>query len=107
MGTYRIDRLAADLDEVLTALNVTAPLTLVGHSMGAMAALAYLSRPASERSVDPHGLVLVAAAAGKLAQRGLGRLLGTRAWHRVGRYSWCSAGHNTCVNRRWIPADAM
>ena len=79
IGTYRIDRLAADLDEVLTALNVTAPLTLVGHSMGAMAALAYLSRPASERSADPHGLVLVAAAAGKLAQRGLGRLLGTPA----------------------------
>jgi pimeloyl-ACP methyl ester carboxylesterase len=52
MGTYRIDRLAADLDEVLAALNVTAPLTVVGHSMGAMAALAYLSRPASERSVD-------------------------------------------------------
>jgi pimeloyl-ACP methyl ester carboxylesterase len=79
MGTYRIDRLAADLDEVLTALNVTAPLTLVGHSMGAMVALAYLSRPASQRSVDPHGLVLVATAAGKLAQRGLGRLLGTPA----------------------------
>jgi predicted alpha/beta-fold hydrolase len=34
MGTYRIDRRAADLDEVLTALNVSAPLTLVGHSMG-------------------------------------------------------------------------
>jgi pimeloyl-ACP methyl ester carboxylesterase len=79
MGTYRIDRLAADLDEVLTALDVTTPLTLVGHSMGAMAALAYLSRPASERSVDPNGLVLVATAAGKLAQRGLGRLLGTPA----------------------------
>ncbi len=79
MGTYRIDRLATDLDEVLTALNVTAPLTLVGHSMGAMAALAYLSRPVSERSVDPHGLVLVASAAGKLTQRGLGRLLGTPA----------------------------
>lgn len=79
MGTYRIDRLAADLDEVLTALNVTAPLTLVGHSMGAMVALGYLSRPASERTVDPHGLVLVSTAAGKLAQRGLGRLLGTPA----------------------------
>ena len=26
MGTYRIDRLAADLDDVLTALNVTAPM---------------------------------------------------------------------------------
>jgi pimeloyl-ACP methyl ester carboxylesterase len=79
VGTYRIDRLAADLDEVLTALHVTAPLTLVGHSMGAMVALAYLSRRASERAVDPHGLVLVATAAGKLAQRGLGRLLGTPA----------------------------
>jgi pimeloyl-ACP methyl ester carboxylesterase len=79
MDTYRIDRLVADLDEVLTALNVTAPLTLVGHSMGAMVALAYLSRRASERPVDPHGLVLVATAAGKLAQRGLGRLLGTPA----------------------------
>jgi pimeloyl-ACP methyl ester carboxylesterase len=78
-GTYRIDRLAADLDEVLNALDVTAPLTLVGHSMGPMAALTYLGRPASERSVDPHGLVLVATAAGKLAQRGLGRLLGTPA----------------------------
>ena len=64
---------------MLTALNVTTPLTLVGHSMGAMAALAYLSHPTSERSVDPHGLVLVATAARKLAQRGFGRLLGTPA----------------------------
>jgi pimeloyl-ACP methyl ester carboxylesterase len=79
MSTYRIDRLVADLDEVLIALNVTAPLTLVGHSMGAMVALAYLSRRACERPIDPHGLVLVATAAGKLAQRGLGRLLGTPA----------------------------
>ncbi|AGB22387.1 putative hydrolase or acyltransferase of alpha/beta superfamily [Mycobacterium sp. JS623] len=79
IGTYRIDRLAADLQEVLRTLNVTAPLTLVGHSMGAMVALAYLSGPASERSLDPDGLVLVASAAGKLTQRGLGRLLGTPA----------------------------
>ena len=79
MGTYRIDRLAADLDEVLTALDVTAPLTLVGHSMGAMVALAYLSRPACKRAIDPDGLVLVATAARKLGQRGLGRLLGTPA----------------------------
>jgi pimeloyl-ACP methyl ester carboxylesterase len=79
IGTYRIDRLAADLDDVLTALDVSGPLTLVGHSMGGMVALAYLSRPASARSLDPDGLVLVAAAAGKLAQRGLGRLLGTPA----------------------------
>jgi pimeloyl-ACP methyl ester carboxylesterase len=37
--------------------------------------LAYLARAAADRPVDPDGLVLVAAAGGKLAQRGLGRLL--------------------------------
>jgi pimeloyl-ACP methyl ester carboxylesterase len=79
MSTYRIDRLADDLAEVLTALRVTGPLTVAGHSMGGMAALAYLARPAADRPVEPQGLVLVATAAGRLAERGLGRLLNTRA----------------------------
>jgi pimeloyl-ACP methyl ester carboxylesterase len=79
MHTYRIDQLAADLAEVLTALRVTGPLTLAGHSMGGMTALAYLGRPAVDRPVEPHGLVLVATAAGRLVERGLGRLLATRA----------------------------
>jgi pimeloyl-ACP methyl ester carboxylesterase len=79
MHTYQIDRLAADLAEVLTALYVTGPLTLAGHSMGGMTALAYLSRPAVDRPVEPQGLVLVATAAGRLVERGLGRLLATRA----------------------------
>ena len=79
MNTYRIDQLADDLVQVLTALEVTGPLTLVGHSMGGMTALAYLARPAAERPVEPHGLVLVATAAGKLAERGLARLLATPA----------------------------
>jgi pimeloyl-ACP methyl ester carboxylesterase len=79
MNTYRIDQLADDLAQVLTALDVTGPLTLVGHSMGAMTALAYLGRPAAERPIEPHGLVLVASAAGKLAKRGLARLLATPA----------------------------
>jgi alpha-beta hydrolase superfamily lysophospholipase len=43
--TYRIERLAADLAEVLTALQVSGPLTLAGHSMGGMTALAYFGRP--------------------------------------------------------------
>ena len=72
INTYRIDQLADDLAQVLTALEVTTPLTLVGHSMGAMTVLAYLGRPAAERPVEPQGLVLVATAAGKLAERGLG-----------------------------------
>jgi pimeloyl-ACP methyl ester carboxylesterase len=79
MSSYRIDQLAEDLAQVLTALGVAAPLTLVGHSMGGMTALSYLARPAADRPVDPHGLVLVAAAAGKLSERGLGRLLATPA----------------------------
>ena len=35
--------------------------------------------PAAERPVEPDGLVLVAGAAGKLAERGLARLLATPA----------------------------
>ncbi len=79
MPTYRIEQLAADLAEVLIAMRVTGPLTLAGHSMGGMTALAYLSRPAAQRPVQPQGLVLVGTAAGRLAERGLGRLLATRA----------------------------
>ncbi|HWT48100.1 MAG TPA: alpha/beta fold hydrolase, partial [Mycobacterium sp.] len=79
MHTYHIDRLAADLADLLTALGVTGPLTLAGHSMGGMVALAYLGRPAGQRPVQPHGLILVATAAGKLTERGLGRFLANPA----------------------------
>jgi pimeloyl-ACP methyl ester carboxylesterase len=79
MHTYRIDRLADDLAEVLVALGVKGPLTLVGHSMGGMTALAYLRRPASKRPVEPESLVLVATAAGNLGSHGIGRLLSTPA----------------------------
>jgi pimeloyl-ACP methyl ester carboxylesterase len=79
MHTYHIDRLAADLADLLVTLGVTGPLTLAGHSMGGMVALAYLGRPAGQRPVQPRGLILVATAAGKLAERGLGQLLATPA----------------------------
>lgn len=79
MSTYRIERLAEDLAQVLAACEVTGSVTLVGHSMGGMAALGYLGLPAVRRPVEPAGLVLVATAAGKLRQRGMGRLLGTPA----------------------------
>ncbi|WP_372511561.1 alpha/beta fold hydrolase [Mycobacterium gordonae] len=74
-GAYRVERLAADLADVLTTLRVTGPVTLAGHSLGGMTALAYLSRPAAERPVDPESLVLIAAAAGRISERGLGRVL--------------------------------
>ncbi|WP_084269294.1 alpha/beta fold hydrolase [Mycobacterium avium] len=75
--SYRIDRLAADLAELLADLNVTSPLTLAGHSLGGMVALSYLARPAHQQPARPDGLVLIATAAGRLAERGLGRLLTT------------------------------
>jgi pimeloyl-ACP methyl ester carboxylesterase len=79
MPTYEVAQLAADLAEVLTALHITGPLTLAGHSMGGMTALAYFGRPAAKRPVEPQGLVLVGTAAGGLAARGIGRLLATPA----------------------------
>lgn len=79
MSTYEISQLAADLAEVLAAMHITGPLTLAGHSMGGMAALAYFGRPASQRPVEPAGLVLVGTAAGSIAERGIGRLLATPA----------------------------
>jgi pimeloyl-ACP methyl ester carboxylesterase len=79
MHTHHIDQLADDLAQVLTALRVKGPVTLAGHSMGGMAALAYLARPAAARPVDPRAVVLVATAAGRLAERGLGHLLATPA----------------------------
>lgn len=75
LHTYTPERLAQDLAEVLTALQVSGPLTLAGHSMGGFAALSYLARPIDQQPVRPDGLVLVATAAGQLTEHGLGHLL--------------------------------
>ena len=78
-SSYVVEQLAADLANVLSALDVTGPLTLVGHSMGGMVALAYLGLPPADRPVEPHGVVLVATAAGRLAEHGVARLLASPA----------------------------
>lgn len=77
--TYTVTQLAEDLADVLTVLRVTGRVTLAGHSMGGMVALAYLGLPAADRPVEPHGLILVATAAGRLAERGVARLLASPA----------------------------
>lgn len=71
--TYTIPHLADDLSEVLTALDVRGPVILVGHSMGAMTALQYLTH--TNPAADVAGLVVCAAAAGGLCAHGAGRLL--------------------------------
>jgi len=86
-NTYVIEQLAADLADVLTALDVTGPLTLVGHSMGGMTALAYLGRSPADRPVEPHGVVLVATAAGRLAEHGVARLLASPATDVLGKFA--------------------
>lgn len=79
MSTYDVAQLASDLSDVLVAMDVTGPLTLAGHSMGGMTALAYFALPAARRPVDPQALVLVGTAAGRIAERGIARLLATPA----------------------------
>jgi pimeloyl-ACP methyl ester carboxylesterase len=58
-------------------LDTSGSVTLVGHSLGAMVALAYLARRSRARPADPDSLVLVATAAGRLPEHGLGHLLAT------------------------------
>jgi len=77
LHTYRLGQLAADLDDVIATLDARGPLILVGHSMGAMTALTYLSEGSCAAQVA--GIVLCATAAGHLAVQGIGRLLGLPA----------------------------
>jgi pimeloyl-ACP methyl ester carboxylesterase len=58
-------------------LDISGSVTLVGHSLGAMVALACLARRSSARPANPDSLVLVATPAGRLTERGLGHLLAT------------------------------
>lgn len=78
-ASYTVDQLADDLSDVITGLGVAGSVTLAGHSLGGIVALTYCVRPPGQQPVRPDGLVLVATAAGQLAQRGLGRLLATPA----------------------------
>lgn len=78
MTTYRVDRLADDLADVLACLAVGGQVTLAGHSLGGMVALTYCTQAAERYPIQPAGVVLVATAAGQLAEYGLGRLLATR-----------------------------
>ncbi|MFI6866017.1 alpha/beta fold hydrolase [Nocardia sp. NPDC050406] len=73
--TYHLEQLGHDLRDVLDAVAPTGPVVLVGHSMGGMTVLTYISQRPHEIGTRVVGVGLVATAASGLADAGFGRLL--------------------------------
>ncbi|MEV0296238.1 alpha/beta hydrolase [Nocardia sp. NPDC050710] len=73
--TYNLEQLGHDLRDVLDAVAPTGPVVLVGHSMGGMTALTYVSQNPQEIGTRIVGVALIATAASGLADAGFGRLL--------------------------------
>ncbi|WP_067686196.1 alpha/beta fold hydrolase [Nocardia jejuensis] len=73
--TYTLEQLGHDLRDVLDAVAPSGPVVLVGHSMGGMTVLTYLSQNPHEIGARITGVGLIATAAGNLSDAGFGRLL--------------------------------
>ncbi|WP_433762341.1 alpha/beta fold hydrolase [Nocardia sp. CA-135398] len=73
--TYHLEQLGNDLRDVLDAVAPTGPVVLVGHSMGGMTVLTYVSQNPHEIGTRITGVALIATAASGLADAGFGRLL--------------------------------
>ncbi|MGY4098879.1 alpha/beta fold hydrolase [Nocardia sp. R16R-3T] len=73
--TYHLEQLGKDLRDVLDAVAPTGPVVLVGHSMGGMTVLNYVSQYPHEIGTRIAGVALIATAANGLADAGFGRLL--------------------------------
>ncbi|MGX1804157.1 alpha/beta fold hydrolase [Nocardia sp. NPDC055321] len=73
--TYTLEQLAADLGTVLDTVAPTGPVVLVGHSMGGMTVLTYLSHHTAEIGDRVTGVALIATAANGLTETGFGTLL--------------------------------
>ncbi|WP_405165901.1 alpha/beta hydrolase [Nocardia sp. NBC_01499] len=73
--TYHLEQLGHDLSHVLDAVAPTGPVVLVGHSMGGMTVLTYVSQRPHEIGTRIVGVALIATAASGLADAGFGRLL--------------------------------
>lgn len=74
-STYTIEQLGHDLDAVLRAIAPTGPVVLVGHSMGAMVALAYARLHPAAIGTRVAGIALLASAAGGITSVGPARML--------------------------------
>ncbi|WP_194834747.1 alpha/beta fold hydrolase [Nocardia sp. XZ_19_369] len=73
--TYQLAQLGYDLRDVLDAVAPTGPVVLVGHSMGGMTVLTYVSQRPHEIGTRIVGVALIATAASGLAEAGFGLLL--------------------------------
>ncbi|QIS04398.1 alpha/beta fold hydrolase [Nocardia brasiliensis] len=73
--TYNLEQLGRDLARVLDVVAPYGPVVLVGHSMGGMTVLTYLSQRPGAVGTRVAGVALVATAAAGLADAGFGRLL--------------------------------
>ena len=73
--TYTIDQLGRDLDAILRAVVPTGPIVLVGHSMGAMTAMAYARQNPDSIGNRIVGIGMLATAASRISEAGLGRCL--------------------------------
>ncbi|MFF2549544.1 alpha/beta fold hydrolase [Nocardia sp. NPDC058058] len=73
--TYNLARLGSDLGEVIDAVAPAGPVVLVGHSMGGMTVLTYVSQRPWEIGDRIVGVALVATGASGIAEAGFGRLI--------------------------------
>ncbi|MFE3444524.1 alpha/beta fold hydrolase [Nocardia sp. NPDC059180] len=73
--SYNLEQLGHDLRDVLDVVAPAGPVVLVGHSMGGMAVLTYVSQNQHEVGTRIVGVGLIATAASGLADAGFGRLL--------------------------------
>ena len=93
MHTYRIDRLADDLAELLVTLRVTGPLTLVGSLDGRHDGVG-LPWPPGQQASDRSGESCSRRdRAGNLGSHGLGRLLSSPAT------ACCTTSYPACLAR--------
>lgn len=89
-STYTIDQLGRDLAAVVETVVPAGPVVLIGHSMGGMAALAWVRQQPDVVQSRLAGIALIATAAGGLADAGLGRLLRSPAvsvFHTAARWA--------------------
>ena len=75
VDTYTIDQLGRDLDAVIRTVVPVGPIVLVGHSMGAMAAMVYARQNPHSIGDRIVGVGLLATAASRITEAGLGRCL--------------------------------